>query len=105
MAAAAVRCLMVRQRTSHCRTLLNLEQQVVTHGAAGDALRVGAARGGGGLDFFVSRSHAARLVDLVTSLSPARVVTAELYPVCRDREKEEELNGEREEEEEQRKRD
>jgi hypothetical protein len=43
---------------------------------------------------------AAHLVDLVTSLSPARVVAVELYPVCRDREKEEEMNGEREEEEE-----
>uniref|UniRef100_A0A0E0CD56 60S ribosomal export protein NMD3 n=1 Tax=Oryza meridionalis TaxID=40149 RepID=A0A0E0CD56_9ORYZ len=33
----------VRQRASHRRTLLHLEQQVVAHGAAGDALRVGAA--------------------------------------------------------------
>uniref|UniRef100_A0A0E0K3C8 60S ribosomal export protein NMD3 n=1 Tax=Oryza punctata TaxID=4537 RepID=A0A0E0K3C8_ORYPU len=89
------------------RTLLHLEQQIFTHGAAGDALRVGAARGGGGgLDFFfASRSHAARLVDLVTSLSPARVIASkqlvshdsksssydmrhtfavEFCPVCRD---------------------
>ncbi len=66
----------VRQRASHRRTLLHLEQQVVTHGAASDALRVGAVRGGGGLDFFASRSHAARLVDLVTSPWPARVVAA-----------------------------
>ncbi|BAT10067.1 Os10g0170501 [Oryza sativa Japonica Group] len=49
----------------------------IAHGAAGDALRVGAMRGGGGgLDFFASRSHAARLVDLITSPWPTRVVTS-----------------------------
>uniref|UniRef100_A0A0D3HF65 Uncharacterized protein n=1 Tax=Oryza barthii TaxID=65489 RepID=A0A0D3HF65_9ORYZ len=59
--------------------------------AAGDALRVGAARGHGGLHFFASRSHAARLIDLVTSLSSARVVMSKqlvshvkLCLVCRD---------------------
>uniref|UniRef100_A0A0E0FBD7 Uncharacterized protein n=1 Tax=Oryza meridionalis TaxID=40149 RepID=A0A0E0FBD7_9ORYZ len=93
------------ERASHRRTLLHLEQQVVTHGDAGDALRVGAARGGGGLDFYASRSHAARFVDLVTSLSPVHVVAMELCLVCRDREREEEMIREREEEEEHRKRD
>uniref|UniRef100_A0A0E0B890 60S ribosomal export protein NMD3 n=1 Tax=Oryza glumipatula TaxID=40148 RepID=A0A0E0B890_9ORYZ len=97
----------VWQRASHRRTLLHLEQQVVTHGTAVDTLRVGTAHGVGGLDFFVSRSHSARLIDLVTLLSPTRVVaskqlvshdsnnssydvrhtfTVELCPVCRDRE-------------------
>nr|AAL58259.1 hypothetical protein [Oryza sativa Japonica Group]AAP54437.1 hypothetical protein LOC_Os10g35360 [Oryza sativa Japonica Group] len=73
------------------RARAQVEQQVVTHGAVGDALHVGAARGHGGLDFFVSRSHAARLIDLVTSLSSARVVTSKqlvshvkLCLVCRD---------------------
>ncbi|KAL6616729.1 hypothetical protein ACP70R_038999 [Stipagrostis hirtigluma subsp. patula] len=95
----------VRQRASHRRTLLHLEQQLVRHGAAaGSALRVDASAGG--LDFFfASRSHAARLVDFVSSAAPARVGTAkqlvshdtksnsysfkhtfsvELCPVCRD---------------------
>uniref|UniRef100_A0A0E0MYC6 Uncharacterized protein n=2 Tax=Oryza TaxID=4527 RepID=A0A0E0MYC6_ORYRU len=49
----------------------------IAHGAAGDALRVGAVRGGGGgLDFFASRSHAAHLIDLVTSPWPGRVVAS-----------------------------
>ncbi|GJM91840.1 hypothetical protein PR202_ga08257 [Eleusine coracana subsp. coracana] len=95
----------VRQRAAHRRTLLHLEQQLVRHGAAADtAVRVEAAAGG--LDFFfASRAHAARLVDLVSSLAPARVGTAkqlvshdtksntynfrhtfavDLCPVCRD---------------------
>uniref|UniRef100_A0A0E0IPZ6 Uncharacterized protein n=1 Tax=Oryza nivara TaxID=4536 RepID=A0A0E0IPZ6_ORYNI len=73
-------------RASHRRTLLHLEQQVVTHSTAGDALRVGTARGVGGLDFFVSRSHSARLIDLVTLLSPTRVVASK--QLCAATEKE-----------------
>ncbi|KAG2603398.1 hypothetical protein PVAP13_5KG769200 [Panicum virgatum] len=94
----------VRQRASHRRTLLHLEQQLVRHGAAASALRVDG--NAGGLDlYFASRSHAARLVDFVSSVAPARVGTAkqlvshdtksnsynfkhtfslELCPICRD---------------------
>lgn len=95
----------VRQRAAHRRTLLHLEQQLVRHaGAADTAIRVDATAGG--IDFyFASRSHAARLVDLVASVAPARVGTAkqlishdtksntynfrhtfavELCPICRD---------------------
>ncbi|RCV29121.1 hypothetical protein SETIT_5G458400v2 [Setaria italica] len=94
----------VRQRASHRRTLLHLEQQLVRHGAANSALRVDG--NAGGLDlYFASRSHAARLVDFVSSVAPARVGTAkqlvshdtksnscnfkhafsvELCPICRD---------------------
>ncbi|TVU01883.1 hypothetical protein EJB05_52649, partial [Eragrostis curvula] len=95
----------VRQRASHRRTLLHLEQQLVRHAAAAAALRVDAASGG--LDFFfASRSHAARLVEFVSSVAPARVGTVakqlvshdtksntynfrhtfavELSPICRD---------------------
>jgi nonsense-mediated mRNA decay protein 3 len=94
----------VRQRASHRRTLLHLEQQLVRHGAASSALRVDG--NAGGLDlYFASRSHAASLVDFVSSVAPARVGTAkqlvshdtksnscsfkhtfsvELCPICRD---------------------
>ncbi|OEL17402.1 60S ribosomal export protein NMD3 [Dichanthelium oligosanthes] len=65
----------VRQRASHRRTLLHLEQQLLRHGAADSALRVDG--NAGGLDLYLaSRSHAARLVDFVSSVAPARVGTA-----------------------------
>ncbi|KAJ1287139.1 hypothetical protein BS78_03G407400 [Paspalum vaginatum] len=94
----------VRQRSSHRRTLLHLEQQLVRHGAADSALRVDGSAGGLDL-YFASRSHAAALVDFVSSVAPARVGTAkqlvsrdtksnscnfkhaftvELCPICRD---------------------
>ncbi|CAL4945481.1 unnamed protein product [Urochloa decumbens] len=94
----------VRQRASHRRTLLHLEQQLVRHGAADTAIRVDGSAGGIDL-YFASRSHAARLVEFVSSVAPARVGTAkqlvshdtksnsygfkhtfsvELCPVCRD---------------------
>ncbi|WVZ67355.1 hypothetical protein U9M48_016443 [Paspalum notatum var. saurae] len=94
----------VRQRASHRRTLLHLEQQLVRHGASDSALRVDGSAGGLDL-YFASRSHAAALVDFVSSVAPARVGTSkqlvshdaksnschfkhafsvELCPVCRD---------------------
>lgn len=94
----------LRQRGSHRRTLLHLEQRLASLGAADSAIRVDATSGG--LDFFfASRSHAASLVALMASLAPARTETAkqlvshdtksnsyryrhafsvELCPVCRD---------------------
>ncbi|CAO2195934.1 unnamed protein product [Urochloa humidicola] len=95
----------VRQRASHRRTLLHLEQQLVRHGAADTAVRVDGSAGGIDL-YFASRSHAASLVEFVSSVAPARVGTVtkqlvshdtksnsygfkhtfsvELCPVCRD---------------------
>ncbi|XP_037410321.1 60S ribosomal export protein NMD3-like [Triticum dicoccoides] len=96
----------LRQRASHRRTLLHLEQRLAALGAAGSATRVDVT-GAGGIDFFLaSRSHAAGLVALIASLAPARVADAarqlvshdtksntyrhrhafsvELCPVCRD---------------------
>lgn len=89
----------VRQRASHRRTLIHLDQQIVRHGAADSAVRVDGSSGG--LDFyFASRSHAARLVEFVSSVAPARVVgvsrqlvspnkfkeafSVELCAICRD---------------------
>ncbi|XP_047056102.1 60S ribosomal export protein NMD3-like [Lolium rigidum] len=94
----------LRQRASHRRTLLHLEQRLASLGAADSAIRVEPTAGG--LDFFfASRSRAAGLVALITSLAPARTDTAkqlvshdtksnsyrykhafsvELCPVCRD---------------------
>ncbi|KAF7040410.1 hypothetical protein CFC21_050315 [Triticum aestivum] len=96
----------LRQRASHRRTLLHLEQRLAALGAAGSATRVDVT-GAGGIDFFfASRSHAAGLVALIASLAPSRVADAarqlvshdtksntyrhrhafsvELCPVCRD---------------------
>uniref|UniRef100_A0ACD5X9L3 Uncharacterized protein n=1 Tax=Avena sativa TaxID=4498 RepID=A0ACD5X9L3_AVESA len=94
----------LRQRASHRRTLLHLEQRLASLGAASSALRIDATAGG--LDFFfASRSSAACLVALIASLAPARAGTAkqlvshdtksnsynyrhafsvEICPVCRD---------------------
>ncbi|CAD6234811.1 unnamed protein product [Miscanthus lutarioriparius] len=89
----------VRQRASHRRTLIHLDQQIVRHGAADSAVRVDGSSGG--LDFyFASRSHAARLVEFVSSVAPARVIgvarqlvshnnfrdafSVELCAICRD---------------------
>ncbi|KAF8642124.1 hypothetical protein HU200_067383 [Digitaria exilis] len=96
----------VRQRASHRRTLLHLEHQLLRHGAAAAASAIRIDGNAGGLDlYFASRSHAASLVDLVSSVAPARVGTAkqlvshdtksnshnlrhtfsvELCPICRD---------------------
>ena len=91
--------MQVRQRASHRRTLIHLDQQIVRHGAADSAVRVDGSSGG--LDFyFASRSHAARLVEFVSSVAPARVIgvarqlvspnnfkdafSVELCTICRD---------------------
>jgi nonsense-mediated mRNA decay protein 3 len=94
----------LRQRASHRRTLLHLEQRLTSLGVADSAIRIEPSAGG--LDFFfASRSRAAGLVALIASLAPARADTAkqlvshdtkshsyryrhafsvELCPVCRD---------------------
>ncbi|KQK11622.1 hypothetical protein BRADI_2g61273v3 [Brachypodium distachyon] len=87
-------------RASHRRTLLHLQQRLAALGAAGSATRVVVPSAGGGLDFFfASRSHAASLVSLISSMAPARTdsksncnshsntthaFSVELCPVCRD---------------------
>ncbi|CAO2196185.1 unnamed protein product [Urochloa humidicola] len=73
----------VRQRASHRRTLLHLEQQLVRHGAADTAIRVDGSAGGLDL-YFASRSHAARLVEFVASVAPARVGAAAKQLVSHD---------------------
>ncbi|KAF9233401.1 NMD3 family-domain-containing protein [Melanogaster broomeanus] len=61
----------VRQKVTHKRTFLFLEQLILKHGAQKDTVSVKEARDG--LDFFYSqRSHAIRMVEFLTGVVPVR---------------------------------
>jgi nonsense-mediated mRNA decay protein 3 len=61
----------VRQKVSHKRTFLYLEQLIVKHGAQKDTISVKEARDG--LDFFYSqRSHAIKMVEFLAGVVPVR---------------------------------
>lgn len=64
----------VRQKVSHKRTFLFLEQLILKHGAQKDTISVKEVRDG--LDFFYSsKSHAIKMVDFLTSVVPIRLVS------------------------------
>ncbi|KAH0826727.1 NMD3 family-domain-containing protein [Lanmaoa asiatica] len=61
----------VRQKVTHKRTFLFLEQLILKHGAQKDTVGVKEVRDG--LDFFYSqRSHAIRMVEFLTGVVPVR---------------------------------
>lgn len=67
----------VRQKVTHKRTFLFLEQLILKHGAQKDTVGVKEVRDG--LDFFYSqRSHAIRMVEFLTGVVPVRSVIARL---------------------------
>ncbi|KAL0959807.1 hypothetical protein HGRIS_011488 [Hohenbuehelia grisea] len=66
----------VRQKVSHKRTFLFLEQLILKHGAQKDTISVKEVRDG--LDFFYSsRSHAIKMVDFLNSVVPVRSKSSE----------------------------
>ena len=66
----------IRQRVAHKRTFLFLEQVILKHNAAEDALGIKAVSNGNnnkGLDFFFKhRSHAMRFIDFLSQVVPIR---------------------------------
>ncbi|OAX36973.1 NMD3-domain-containing protein [Rhizopogon vinicolor AM-OR11-026] len=94
----------VRQKVSHKRTFLYLEQLIVKHGAQKDTISVKEARDG--LDFFYSqRSHAIKMVEFLAGVVPVRskgseqllstdthsgtanykfTYSVEIVPICKD---------------------
>ncbi|KAH7907543.1 NMD3 family-domain-containing protein [Hygrophoropsis aurantiaca] len=61
----------VRQKVTHKRTFLFLEQLILKHGAQKDTISVKEVRDG--LDFFYSqRSHAIKMVEFLTGVVPVR---------------------------------
>lgn len=94
----------VRQKVSHKRTFLYLEQLILKHGAHRDTLNIKEVKDG--LDFFfAARNHAERFVDFLGSVAPVRTkksqelismdvhtstksykftFSVELIPICKD---------------------
>jgi nonsense-mediated mRNA decay protein 3 len=61
----------VRQKVSHKRTFLYLEQLILKHGTQKDTISVKEVRDG--LDFFYSqRSHAIKMVEFLAGVVPVR---------------------------------
>ncbi|KAJ3967805.1 NMD3 family-domain-containing protein [Lentinula raphanica] len=66
----------VRQKVSHKRTFLFLEQLILKHGAQKDTISVKEVKDG--LDFFYSqRSHAVKMVEFLTGVVPVRSKASE----------------------------
>ncbi|KAI6040847.1 NMD3 family-domain-containing protein [Pisolithus marmoratus] len=66
----------VRQKVTHKRTFLFLEQLILKHGAQKDTVSVKEVRGG--LDFFYSqRSHAIKMVEFLNGVVPVRTKGSE----------------------------
>lgn len=66
----------VRQKVSHKRTFLFLEQLILKHGAQKDTISVKEVRDG--LDFFYSqRSHAIKMVEFLNGIVPVRSKNSE----------------------------
>ena len=94
----------VRQKVSHKRTFLYLEQLILKHSAHKDTINIKETKDG--LDFFYSqRNHAEKFVDFLTSIAPVRTkksqelismdihtssksykftFSVELLPICKD---------------------
>jgi nonsense-mediated mRNA decay protein 3 len=65
--------IQVRQKVSHKRTFLYLEQLILKHNAQKDTIAIKEVRDG--LDFFYSsRSHALRMMDFLASVAPIKYV-------------------------------
>lgn len=65
--------MQVRQKVSHKRTFLYLEQLILRHSAQKDTISVKEVRDG--LDFFYSqRSHAIKMVEFLNGVTPIRSV-------------------------------
>lgn len=97
-------CVQVRQKVSHKRTFLYLEQVIMKHNAHRGCINIKEAKDG--VDFYwANRNDAVRFVDFLSSVAPARSKTSEeliskdvkngtahykftysveLIPVCRD---------------------
>jgi nonsense-mediated mRNA decay protein 3 len=62
----------LRQHVSHMRTFLHLEQVIVKHGVANDAVRI--KKMSGGIDFFFNKeSYAKKFLDFIKGQVPVRV--------------------------------
>ncbi|KAF8331512.1 uncharacterized protein EI90DRAFT_2972626 [Cantharellus anzutake] len=94
----------VRQKVSHKRTFLYLEQLILKHGADKDTISIKEVKDG--LDFYFSqRSHAIKMVDFLSAVVPIRqkiseqllsadthsntanfkfTYSVEIIPICRD---------------------
>lgn len=69
-------CVQVRQKVTHKRTFLWLEQVILKHNAHKDTVNIKEFRDG--LDFFyVQRSHAIKMVDFLQSVVPLKIKTSE----------------------------
>jgi nonsense-mediated mRNA decay protein 3 len=97
-------CVQVRQKVSHKRTFLYLEQLILKHGAHKDTINIKEVKDG--LDFFYSaRNQAEKFVDFLSSVVPVRTkksqelismdihtstksykfsFSVELVPICKD---------------------
>ncbi|KAI9862200.1 MAG: ribosome-binding protein [Vezdaea acicularis] len=97
-------CVQVRQKVTHKRTFLFLEQLILKHGAHRDTINIKEAKDG--LDFyFAARNHAEKFVDFLNSVAPVRTkksqelisvdihsatksykfsYSVELIPICKD---------------------
>jgi nonsense-mediated mRNA decay protein 3 len=97
-------CVQVRQKVSHKRTFLYLEQLILKHGAHKDTINIKEVKDG--LDFYYSaRNQAEKFVDFLSSVAPVRTkksqelismdihtsaksykftFSVELIPICKD---------------------
>lgn len=97
-------CVQVRQKVTHKRTFLYLEQLILKHGAHKDAINIKEVKDG--LDFyFAARNQATTFVDFLTSVAPVKSkksqelismdihtstksykfsYSVELVPICKD---------------------
>lgn len=97
-------CVQVRQKVTHKRTFLYLEQLILKHGAHKDAINIKEVKDG--LDFyFAARNQATAFVDFLTSVAPVKSqkshelisvdihtstksykfsYSVELVPICKD---------------------
>jgi nonsense-mediated mRNA decay protein 3 len=97
-------CVQVRQKVTHKRTFLYLEQLILRHGAHKDAINIKEVKDG--LDFyFAARNQATAFVDFLTSVAPVKSqksqelismdihtstksykfsYSVELVPICKD---------------------
>jgi len=64
-------CVQVRQKVSHKRTFLYLEQLILKHNAHKDTISIRETKDG--LDFFyAARNHAVKMVDFLSAVTPVR---------------------------------
>ncbi|KAF3314803.1 hypothetical protein TWF173_004332 [Orbilia oligospora] len=97
-------CIQMRQKVSHKRTFLWLEQLILKHNAHRDCINIREVKDG--LDFFfLQRTHAQKMLDFLSSVSPIKTkkseelisqdihtstksfkftYSVELIPICKD---------------------